>query len=162
MARPDACAAGVWDIDIGGLLRLGVRGCIVDLDNTIAPWNCRDVADKARYWLSDARAAGLCVCILSNNHAGRVRPVADALRVEFLCDAKKPSRRAFWRAADLMGVPREACVVIGDQYFTDVVGGHRAGMRTVLVRPLHTDEFIGTRAVRPVERLVLAALHVRR
>jgi predicted HAD superfamily phosphohydrolase YqeG len=51
--------------------------------------------------------------------------------------------------------------VIGDQLFTDVLGGNRLGLFTILVQPIDQREFIGTRLVRQVERRVLAWLRKR-
>jgi hypothetical protein len=49
----------------------------------------------------------------------------------------------------------EETAIIGDQIFTDILGGHRVGLFTILVPPLSSDEFAWTRLMRKLERRVL-------
>ena len=80
--RPDMVCRDVISIDLDALERLGVRALMFDLDNTLARWNSFDVVPGLRKWLDDCRARGFAVCICSNNHAPRVRPVAEALGMD--------------------------------------------------------------------------------
>ena len=45
--------------------------------------------------------------------------------------------------------------MVGDQLFTDVLGGNLAGMHTILVRPLTVNALPHTRVTRKLERAVL-------
>ena len=69
--------------------------------------------------------------------------------------AGKPRRRAFLRALEVMGSSAEETAVIGDQVFTDILGGNRMGLFTILVVPINKREFIGTRVMRKFEIMVL-------
>ncbi|MDD3705135.1 MAG: HAD hydrolase-like protein [Clostridiaceae bacterium] len=69
--------------------------------------------------------------------------------------AIKPSKTAFRRAMKLMNSVPANTAVIGDQIFTDVLGGNRLGLYTILVAPISDKEFIWTRIIRKLERHIL-------
>jgi HAD superfamily phosphatase (TIGR01668 family) len=73
----------------------------------------------------------------------------------------KPRRRAFRRALHIMELTSQETAVIGDQIFTDVLGGNRLGLYTILVTPISEKEFIWTRLMRKLERFVLNYLKKR-
>lgn len=159
--RPDLAADSVTEIDLAALRERGIRGLLLDLDNTLVRWNAREVPKEVLNWVRQAHAAGFRLCILSNaGRAGRVEAVARQLQVPFVVRAGKPRRRAFFQAAASLQVPPERMAVIGDQVFTDIVGGNRAGMFTILVRPMdRRHEFITTRVMRLFERLLHRHIH---
>jgi len=155
LLTPDFFVPSIYDVDLDALRRRGIRGLIIDLDNTLATRDEDVPTDRLRRWLATARANGFRICIVSNNLERRVQGFARACGVPAVHAATKPRRRAFLRALDLIGVAPAEAAVIGDQLFTDVFGGKRLGMIAVLVVPLPGREFIGTRFVRIVERWVL-------
>jgi uncharacterized protein len=136
----------------------GVRGAVVDLDNTLVPWNTTDVAAPVMRWIEDVRAAGIAICLLTNNYARRAVEVAQRLEVAIIKGALKPSPLAFVGALRRLGIAAAQGVVVGDQIYTDVLGGKLVGMRAVLVTPLSTREFPTTKIVRWLERPVRAKL----
>lgn len=153
--RPSLRLDAVTSIDPEALARSGVRAVLLDLDNTIVSYH-QERADRAvEAWIRRLAGVGIATLILSNNHTPRVKGIASHLGVPFVADAKKPLRAGYRRALDVLGVTPAETLVVGDQLFTDVFGGNRFGMRTVLVRPIGRTEFIGTRFVRPVERIFL-------
>lgn len=154
----------VQDIDPEALRARGIEALLLDLDNTLVMWRSHDLRAEVSAWVARAREAGLRLCIVSNTSSvRRVEPVARQLGIPFAVRAAKPSRRAFRRAADLLDVSPEKAAVVGDQVFTDVLGGNRAGMLTILVNPINRDrEFISTRMMRVLERLVWGGIHADR
>ena len=158
---PWAAHERVWDVPLEGLLREGVRGLILDYDNTLALWR-GELLPESEEWMRRARAVGLRLCVLSNAaRSGRVRRSLKRVGVEVEARALKPLPRGFRRAARRMGLRPEEVAVVGDQIFTDVLGGNLAGMRVVLVRPLGRREFVTTRLARLLERVVLRVLRAR-
>lgn len=160
---PGAVAPDVAAIPLDALRARGLRALIIDLDNTLTRWNDARCAPEVRAWLGRARAGGFGICIVSNNGPERVQGFCDSLGldVHWIADARKPTLGAYRKACDLLGVPGEAVAAIGDQVFTDVFGGNRAGVFTVLVRPLGRREFPATRLVRLVEAIWLRRLRYR-
>lgn len=143
-------------VDVGGLVRDGVRLVLLDRDNTCVPRDSEEAPADVRAWLDSARAAGLALCIVSNNfHTSQVEATAASLGCEVVHHAMKPAPFALRRAMRLAGAGPSETVMIGDQVFTDVAAGNLAGVRTVLVRPQSRSDLWYTHVFRVFERLAL-------
>jgi len=140
------------------LVAQGVRGLIVDLDNTLVPRYESEPSDQLKDWLRGVSDAGLGVVIVSNNWTSRVGAIADELGVAVVKGAGKPLAKAFRQGMRVLGTRPEETAVIGDQLFTDVLGGNRLGLHTVLVVPLSEHEMVHTRILRKLEIRVLGAM----
>ncbi|NLL18862.1 MAG: YqeG family HAD IIIA-type phosphatase [Clostridia bacterium] len=156
LLKPNLYVARLENIPLEQLTQKGIRGLIIDLDNTITEWNSFEIQDKVMDWFKLLPKYGLQPCLVSNNNRGRVKRVADLLEVPFIHKAGKPRRKAFRKGVEALNLKPEEVAVIGDQVFTDVLGGNRSELLTILVVPLSTREFIGTRFMRRLEKLVLA------
>ncbi|MFZ5823834.1 MAG: YqeG family HAD IIIA-type phosphatase [Bacillota bacterium] len=156
--RPAEYRQSIFEIDLARLKQKGKRAIILDLDNTLVRWNDPDPTPGLMTWLDEVKAKGFVVCIVSNNSGARVSEFAAKVGIPFVPKATKPRRKGFREAMEQLGVTPEETVVVGDQIFTDVLGGNRSGAYTILVVPIDPREFIGTRLVRQVERRVLRYL----
>lgn len=153
---PDDQASSLDRIQVDHLVQRGIRGLMIDLDNTMTPWNDLEVGPKVTRWFKDVEKAGIRTCILSNNRSKqRVAAVADQLGIPFVYRASKPRERAYQAGMAVLKTDKRETAVIGDQLFTDVLGGKRAGYYTILVLPISKREFIGTRLIRRIERVIL-------
>lgn len=152
---PDMYLNTVYELDISLLKDKGIKSIIVDIDNTLVSWETRVPDDKVTELVCKLTAEGFKICILSNNTKKRVEEFNEYLKLPAIHKAIKPSKAAFRRAMRLMNSSPENTAVIGDQLFTDVLGGNRLGLFTVLVSPISDKEFIWTRLVRLLEKSVL-------
>ncbi|MBM7701446.1 YqeG family HAD IIIA-type phosphatase [Metabacillus iocasae] len=133
----------------------GVKGIITDLDNTLVEWDRPEATPELIEWFKVMQESGIKVTIVSNNVEKRVRLFSDPIGIPFVYEAKKPMRRAFRRAIKDMSLQNDEVVVIGDQLLTDVLGGNRLGLYTILVVPVaQTDGFV-TKFNRRMERRIL-------
>lgn len=155
LLQPREYADTLLDLDLEELRRNNITAFIFDLDNTITEWNSQEIAAEIEAWFRHIQSQGFKACILSNNGEIRIKTVADRLGIPFIHRAAKPRRKAFRRAIYIMGVTPAQTAVVGDQVFTDILGGNRAGLYTILVHPLDRREFIGTKINRLLERLVV-------
>ncbi|MGI6435081.1 MAG: YqeG family HAD IIIA-type phosphatase [Syntrophomonadaceae bacterium] len=155
---PDLYVTSLIDIPLDALRRQHIRAFILDLDNTITEWNSNVIHSGVGDWFQTIKEAGFKACILSNNKEQRCLAVANHLEIPFIYKAQKPRRASFYRALEMMGVKAEETAVIGDQIFTDVLGGNRAGLFTILVTPMASREFLGTKISRAMEKIVLYRL----
>jgi HAD superfamily phosphatase (TIGR01668 family) len=155
LLRPDLYVGSLFVIPYEELWQQGIRGLIVDLDNTVTEWNLKTLRPEVKAWFKRVQERGFQACLVSNNRENRVTGMAEALNIPCIPRAGKPRRRAFRQAMGVMGTGRLETAVIGDQIFTDIFGGNRLGLYTILVVPLTRREFIGTRLARQIERLVL-------
>ena len=127
----------IYDIDPAGLAGRGIRLLLADLDNTLVPYGVAEATGEVRAWEEALRAAGVTLFILSNNrHPDRARRFAQSLGVPFIGHAGKPKTPSFFRAMEEMGCTRAQTAIVGDQIFTDILGGNNAGVETLLVEPI--------------------------
>jgi len=161
MLCPDVYLESIYDLDLEKLKKKGIKGIITDLDNTLISWGENTIYPSLNEWFEKLRAEGFKVCIVSNNSPDRVSIFAEKFNIPAVSGATKPRRRPFRRALEKLGIRPEEAAVLGDQVFTDVLGGNRLGLFTILVIPVSPREFIGTRVVRQIERYVLKALKKR-
>lgn len=157
---PSLRAGSVLDVTAELLLEHGIRGVILDLDNTLVPWHGQEVAPEIAEWVAALSSAGLRMCIVSNTHRpGRLGELASILGVGWVPSGGKPRRRGFYRAMAEMHTTAVDTAVVGDQVMTDIWGGNRCGLLTILVDPLSQVEFWGTKVIsRNVERMLLRGL----
>lgn len=152
--RPDFEFHSIEDIPVDIFAQHGIKGLLLDLDNTVAPWNDNTLTTEVIKWFKHIKEAGISACIVSNNQRPeRVAAVADVLEILYVYKAAKPTRRAFRKGIKALGLKEEEVAVIGDQIFTDIYGGNRMGLKTILVSPIHEKEFAGTKIMRFMETL---------
>ena len=116
----------IFDIEPAALARRGIRLLLADLDNTLAPYGEPEPTQAVRDWAAALGEQGITLFVLSNNrHPERPRRFSQAL---------KPG--GFRRAMEQMGCTPEQTAIVGDQLFTDILGGRNAGVFTLLVEPI--------------------------
>ncbi|MCD8005128.1 MAG: YqeG family HAD IIIA-type phosphatase [Oscillospiraceae bacterium] len=119
------------------LAAAGVRVLLADLDNTLVPYGVPLPTQALRDWNRSLAAAGVTLFVLSNNrHTQRPCVFCESLGVPYLGHAGKPKTGGFYKALEQMEVKPAQAAVVGDQIFTDILGGNRAGIATILVRPI--------------------------
>lgn len=150
------CRSGVTDVAIEELREAGIEAVLLDLDNTLVGWRSHEVPEPVLEWVTALKSAGFKLCLVSNTRYGRrLRALSEALGVPYVRRAWKPRRRGFQAALSELGVDPTRTAMIGDQMFTDVLGGNRVGLYTVMVRPLARREFVGTKVSRLFEGALL-------
>lgn len=155
MVRPDVLVETVADVTPDLLQELGVRGVLVDLDDTLIASNSEELSASAEAWLQRLLTAGLKVAILSNGERTRVQRLAERFGLPAFALVGKPFWFAFRRGLRALGTPANATAMVGDQLFTDVLGANCAGLTSILVRPLTPGKLPHTRVARRLERLIL-------
>ena len=144
----------VYGIDFEGFYRKGYRGIIFDIDNTLVPHGA-PADERAKELFGRLKGLGFSCCLLSNNQRPRVEMFNEEIRVHFIENAHKPSVKNYRRAMELMHTDLKSTLFVGDQLFTDVYGANRAGIYSVLVKPIHPKEEIQIVLKRYLERVVL-------
>ena len=154
---PHRMVDSVAEVQSAELKAQGIQGVILDLDNTLVLWHQEEMTAEITIWLEELKAAGLKLCILSNSVLGsRSQRIAERIGCAFVRQAAKPSRQGFRKAMQAMETDPAVTAIVGDQMFTDILGGNRSGIYTIMVKPMHVHEFTYTRYVsRPPERLLM-------
>ncbi|MGN1085820.1 MAG: YqeG family HAD IIIA-type phosphatase, partial [Porcipelethomonas sp.] len=122
------------------LIKNNIRGLLLDLDNTLTTHDNPVPGEGVTEWLDSMRSAGIKMVIVSNNHPPRVKPFADMLGLDFVCEGKKPLSSGFNRAQKRMGIPFSQLAVVGDQIFTDMLGANLKRVRGIFVYPIEHEK----------------------
>ena len=134
----------------------GIEGLLIDIDNTLVAWDADDPHVDVRNWVKKAQNMGFQVVLVTNNKLARLESMKTLLFITHgYSRAQKPSTRILKKAMRIMDLNRNQTAIIGDQIFTDVLGGNRLGLFTVLVTPVKSKEFWWTTGVRHFEKRVL-------
>ncbi|MGN0627641.1 MAG: YqeG family HAD IIIA-type phosphatase [Oscillospiraceae bacterium] len=152
--KPSYRFVNILEITPENLKNAGVKAALVDADNTLALHGSQEPFPGVPEWIRKTVGSGIPVIIISNNSKERIKPFASRLGVPYIEKSAKPLPNGFLKACKKFGIkPREAAV-IGDQIFTDVVGGNLIGAKVFLTAPLgpDTDKFI--KAKRRLEKYV--------
>ncbi len=154
---PHRYAHSVLEVLPEDLSARGIEGVILDLDNTLVKWAREDLTEGILAWIAALRGANIKFCLLSNSVLSRrVERVASVFGCPNIRKAQKPRPDGFHRAMKAMGTTPATTAIIGDQMFTDILGGNRVGLYTIMVKPMAKGEFVYTRLVhRPPETLLL-------
>jgi HAD superfamily phosphatase (TIGR01668 family) len=153
--NPDSYYESVFEINLDNLKDADIKGIIVDIDNTIIPWNDKNISDEVFNWFKKMVKEGFKLCLISNGMNKRVEYFSNQLDIPAIGNAVKPRKKAYIKSLKILDLKRDKIAVIGDQVFTDVLGGNRMGFMTILVDPLNKNEFITTRLMRLFEKFVI-------
>ncbi|MBM7660757.1 HAD superfamily phosphatase (TIGR01668 family) [Bacillus mesophilus] len=155
---PNEHVKSIFDIKAEALKERGIKGIITDLDNTLVEWDRPTATPELKEWFKSLLDSDITVTIVSNNNKERVEAFSAPIDVPFIFNARKPMTIAFKKALRSMNLKAEEVVVVGDQLLTDILGGNRIGLHTILVVPVaQTDGFV-TRFNRKIERSILKKL----
>ncbi len=155
---PNMYVSSIYSIHPEDLVNKNIKGIIIDLDNTLVPWDEKEPNENLMDWFESIFDKGIKFCMVSNNREHRVKLFADSLSIPYIFDAVKPRKKAFLRGIKILGTNPSNTAVIGDQILTDILGGNRMGAFTILVKPMSSQEFWWTRLMRKIEKNIISIL----
>ncbi len=145
-----------FDLCTAGFLKsIGVCGIILDVDNTLEPYENPLPSDKVLAWLDSLKSAGIKAAIVSNNNGERINLFNSDIRLPAYYKAGKPFKKNLLRAMSDLGTDKSNTVMMGDQILTDVWAARNAGIRAILVPPIKDKRDPFTRFKRLLERPIM-------
>jgi hypothetical protein len=130
--------SSILDLNPELLKQHGLQGLILDVDETLVPFNQADASAELQQWMAGIKPIAKVILLSNNLYQTRIARIAKSLDLPYFHGAGKPSRRKLRQAVAQMQLPPERIAMVGDRVFTDVLAGNRLGMFTILVEPLHT------------------------
>ena len=130
-------APAVTDVMPSFLQSQNIRLVMLDFDNTLVPYTAQHPTEPVLAWLESLQQAGLTVCIVSNSRKQRVPEFCSRYGLDCVTHAHKPFTGGICQCLRKYGVDPSQAVIIGDQIFTDTLGGNCAGVTTILVKAIH-------------------------
>ena len=152
---PDYIFPTIQDIDDDFFRKLNIRFLIMDIDNTLVPYTCPEPTKQAHAFLQRLKKANIAGGFVSNNHAARVELFNKTIGLPYICNAKKPFTAGIKKLMKIIEADKMHTALIGDQIFTDIYGGNRAGLTTILVNPIESSETPFFAFKRKYEKMVL-------
>lgn len=130
---PTVILSGITDIQLAQLKKRDIRLLMMDFDNTIVPYTTSVPTDAVEAWIHQMKVSDIHLCVVSNSKKNRVRLFCEEYGISCITHAGKPSKKGIVRALEKFGVECGKAALVGDQIFTDTLGGNRAGVTTILV-----------------------------
>lgn len=151
---PNAYFKSVQNITIDFLHKNNLKLLILDVDNTLIDYN-KNMPKNTEIWAKKLLENNIKLYILSNtNKKEKVENVANKLEIPYIMFAQKPSTKGFEEIKNKVKIKSENIGVVGDQIFTDIIGGNRCNMYTILVDPVGKKDFWYTAWKRPLENKI--------
>ena len=137
------------------LISKGIKGIVLDVDNTLEPYENPLPTERVVAWLNSLSENGIKAAIVSNNNSERIDLFNRDLGLPAYSKSGKPFKKNVLKAMADMGTTPENTILMGDQVFTDTWAAHNAGIPAILVPPIKDKTDPLTRFKRLLEKPVL-------
>jgi HAD superfamily phosphatase (TIGR01668 family) len=154
---PSEYTDSIRQINYRKLYDEGYRGILFDIDNTLVPYDMEHPNQEIIDLFEDIKKIGFKVALVSNNNKIRVTTFNEKLKVFAVHKALKPMTRNLKRAMQAIKTNKKNTVLVGDQIFTDIYGGNRIKIKTILVVPIAEKEEWITKIKRNTEKKIIKA-----
>lgn len=161
LLRPFIKLTKITDITFKILEKYGIKFLILDVDNTLSTHHGTVLTDGLEEWLESMKNAGIGLVILSNSKRERVEPFAERLSLPYISMGLKPLPFKFKQTLNAIGAVKKETAIVGDQVFTDTLGGNLYGIKTVLLDPIKPETSKSFRFKRKIERKVIKILKIK-
>ena len=153
LLQPDfVLGSSVLDLTPELLARYQIEGLVLDVDDTIVPIGSSTAQPELALWIEEIRQIVPLWLVTNNPSQVRIGAIADSLSLPYFLSAAKPSRRKLRQAITEMQIEPARVAMVGDRIFTDVLGGNRMGMFTILIEPIvSADSSVSFQLLRQVE-----------
>ena len=150
----------VTDITVGLLQKYKIDALILDVDNTLSTHHGEVLTDGLEDWLVYMKENGIKLTVLSNSKRKRVEPFAQKFNLDFISLGLKPLPFGYIRAVKSLGTRRKNTAIVGDQIFTDIIGGNTVGVKTVLLTPIKPEDGWSFKLRRRLEKIIIKNLKI--
>ena len=151
---PNSYFKKIQEITIEFLQKNKIKALILDMDNTLIDYK-KNMPKEIEKWAKELKGQGVKMHILSNtNRKAKVERVAKTLQLNYEYFGMKPLKIGFNKVRKILNEDSSRIAVVGDQIFTDIIGGNRAGMFTILLEPISKKEYWYTIWKRPIENRI--------
>lgn len=155
---PDMYKENIYKINYDKLKEIGIKFLLFDLDNTIVPYHEKKPRVETIELFDILKKQGFKLLIFSNSPKKRLKIFKDVLDVDVYGNAKKPWPKSFNKALKMYKYDLNETAIIGDQILTDIVGGNRVGITTILTTPLEAQDPFWTKPNRFREKRIMKKL----
>ncbi len=156
---PDVYQKSIYDIDYDKLKKNNIKCLLFDLDNTCIPYVDKKPTKELKNHFDKLTDMGFKVIIFSNSPKKRLEPFKKYLSVDCCASARKPQKNKFYKVISMFNYDLSEVAIVGDQLVTDIYGGNRVGIMTILVNPLSNIDMPFTKINRLIEKIEINKMH---
>ncbi len=152
---PHEYISSVFEMTADKIKALDIDTVVFDIDNTLVPYWIKVPDERLKAYFSSLNQAGIKTAVLSNSKEERSKVFCASVNMPYIYRAGKPGIKGFKRLMDKIGSEPKRSMIMGDQIFTDVWCGNRAGAYSVLVKQVSPKDELITAPKRPFEKIVI-------
>ena len=152
--KPDIKLRGITDITVELLNKYDIKALLLDVDNTMSTHHGTILTDGLMDWIANMQSNGIKLMVLSNSKKARIKPFAARIGLPFISLGCKPMPSGYLRGAKALGEKRKNIAIVGDQMFTDVLGGNVVGVKTILLTPIKPEDGWSFKLRRRLEKIL--------
>ena len=152
LLTPDAMFEKFDDITPEFLLSKNITALLIDIDNTLAPYEEELPNERVIEYFAALRGAGIKAALVSNNNCERVELFNSSLGLPAYADCKKPNKKKLLFVMGELGSTAENTAAIGDQLLTDALGAHLVGIPAFIVPPINDKKTLFFKFKRALEK----------
>ena len=160
LLRPNIKLDIITDISVDILKKYNITALILDVDNTLSTHHGQVLTDGLEEWLKNMRENNIKLTVLSNSTKKRLDPFAKKIGLDYISLGLKPLPFGYLRALKALGTKRKNTAIVGDQIFTDTLGGNLVGLNTVLLTPIKPETSLRFRFKRRIEKFLIKHLEI--
>lgn len=152
--KPTWTLKRIYNLSVTQCQQNNIKAILTDLDNTLIAWNNPNGTQELHEWLDEMQTAGIKVIVVSNNNHERVKKALDNFNLDFISSAHKPLENKITQKIKSLKLTNSEVVIVGDQLLTDILAGHLAHVKSILVKPLITSDKWMTKINRFFEKII--------
>lgn len=122
----------------------GIKAVLVDVDNTVIDPETKRLISGIKSWKKEMDVNNIIILFVSNTHSKqKKRYLEQELETRVIIGAIKPIPYGIRKALvglDKIGIEKDEVAIVGDQTFTDVLGGNVLKLHTIKVDPISTTK----------------------
>lgn len=154
LLKPTVKLNRITDITADMLKKFNIKALLLDVDNTMSTHHGTVLVDGLTDWISEMLQNGIKLIVLSNSKKKRISPFAEKIGLPFISLGCKPLPFGYIRGAKSLSEKLKNTAIVGDQIFTDVLGGNAVGVKTILLTPIKLEDGLSFKIRRKLEKSV--------
>lgn len=152
MFKPNFKFDKITDITLEFLNKNNISALLLDVDNTLSTHHGEQLGVGVLEWIKQIQKGNIKLLVISNSKRKRVEPFCEKIGLDFVSLALKPLPFGFMKAIKKIGLKSENIAIVGDQLFTDSLGGNFVGIKTILLTPILPENGVSFKIRRRIEK----------
>ncbi len=152
--KPNFKLNRVTDISVQFLKQNNIKGLILDVDNTLSTHHGMKLTEGLLEWIALMESNSIKLIILSNSKEKRVKPFAKSINLDYISLGLKPLPFKFFVALKRLSLKRREVALVGDQLFTDSLGAHLSGIKSIILNPILLEDLPSFKIRRKIENFL--------